>query len=426
MPSAASQETIDMVAPYLVSAGLPASLLAAMWSAIDAAGLTVVEKTAGTARVTLDATPSTRLMVDGMPGVYLVRVTDPDLGSVVWVERANGSAIERTAPVVTTPSEAALIADGTLAYAKLVNIATSTLLGRATAGSGVVEQLTLTAAGRALIDDADAAAQRATLSVAYGTTGTTVCVGNDARLADARTPTAHNQAWSTITATPTTLSGYGVATVTLTSTAGTAGSVYTVGNTVRYRDSGNVERLLLNATDNLANLTNAGTARANLGVGSLLSNNTASSATLTNPGANTETDFSLTYAFPADFWVVGKTVRVTASVEAAGGGLNTLLLRLKIGSVTLSATAGMTLTSTAQQHFASEWIVTCTAVGVSGTLVTTCPFSKRGPAALDDILEQTATVDTTAVGTGKVSATWSTALATNIGTLRRLTWEALN
>jgi len=86
----------------------------------------------------------------------------------------------------------------------------------------------------------------------------------------------------------------------------------------------------------------------------------------------------------------------------------------------------MTLTSTAQQHFASEWIVTCTAVGVSGTLVTTCPFSKRGPAALDDILEQTATVDTTAVGTGKVSATWSTALATNIGTLRRLTWEALN
>jgi hypothetical protein len=33
---------------------------------------------------------------------------------------------------------------------------------------------------------------------------------SDARLSDARPPTAHSQAWSTITATPTTLSGYGI------------------------------------------------------------------------------------------------------------------------------------------------------------------------------------------------------------------------
>lgn len=33
---------------------------------------------------------------------------------------------------------------------------------------------------------------------------------NDSRLSDARTPTAHNQAWSTITSTPATLSGYGI------------------------------------------------------------------------------------------------------------------------------------------------------------------------------------------------------------------------
>ena len=33
---------------------------------------------------------------------------------------------------------------------------------------------------------------------------------NDARLTDARTPTAHNQAWPTITATPTTVAGYGI------------------------------------------------------------------------------------------------------------------------------------------------------------------------------------------------------------------------
>ncbi len=45
---------------------------------------------------------------------------------------------------------------------------------------------------------------------AFGTGATNFCAGNDARLSDARTPTAHNQAWSTITSTPTTLAGYGI------------------------------------------------------------------------------------------------------------------------------------------------------------------------------------------------------------------------
>jgi hypothetical protein len=61
-----------------------------------------------------------------------------------------------------------------------------------------------------------------TLSVSYGTTSTTACVGNDARLSDARTPTAHNQAWSTITSTPTTLAGYGITDGQKTITSGTA------------------------------------------------------------------------------------------------------------------------------------------------------------------------------------------------------------
>ncbi len=48
----------------------------------------------------------------------------------------------------------------------------------------------ISAAGAALIDDPTAADQRTTMGVAYGTTGTTVCVGNDSRLSDARTPEA--------------------------------------------------------------------------------------------------------------------------------------------------------------------------------------------------------------------------------------------
>lgn len=40
--------------------------------------------------------------------------------------------------------------------------------------------------------------------------GQNVVKSNDGRLSDARTPLAHNQAWSTITATPTTIAGYGI------------------------------------------------------------------------------------------------------------------------------------------------------------------------------------------------------------------------
>ena len=47
---------------------------------------------------------------------------------------------------------------------------------------------------------ATAAEARAALGVAYGTAAGTVCQGNDSRLSNARTPTAHNQAASTITA----------------------------------------------------------------------------------------------------------------------------------------------------------------------------------------------------------------------------------
>lgn len=55
-------------------------------------------------------------------------------------------------------------------YAKIQDVsATDKLLGRSTAGAGVIEEITLTAAGRALIDDVDATAQRVTLGLAIGT-----------------------------------------------------------------------------------------------------------------------------------------------------------------------------------------------------------------------------------------------------------------
>lgn len=58
------------------------------------------------------------------------------------------------------------LADEAVTYAKLQNVsATDRLLGRSSAGAGDVEEIPLTAAGRALIDDADATAQRTTLGL---------------------------------------------------------------------------------------------------------------------------------------------------------------------------------------------------------------------------------------------------------------------
>lgn len=64
-----------------------------------------------------------------------------------------------------------------------LTLATDKLLGRATAGTGAVEEITCTAAGRALLDDVDAAAQRTTLgALAAGAVTTSGLTQNTDRL----------------------------------------------------------------------------------------------------------------------------------------------------------------------------------------------------------------------------------------------------
>lgn len=83
-------------------------------------------------------------------------------GSVTTAKLADGAVTTAKASNLGT----AALADGAVTYAKLQDVSgTDKLLGRSTAGAGDVEEITCTAAGRALLDDADAAAQRSTLGL---------------------------------------------------------------------------------------------------------------------------------------------------------------------------------------------------------------------------------------------------------------------
>lgn len=72
-----------------------------------------------------------------------------------------------TGDVTKTAGDTVLtIATDAVTYAKMQNVsATDKILGRSTAGAGDVEEIPCTAAGRALLDDADATAQRTTLGL---------------------------------------------------------------------------------------------------------------------------------------------------------------------------------------------------------------------------------------------------------------------
>lgn len=95
-------------------------------------------------------------------GAYTALTPELVDGSVTTAKLADGAVTTAKASNLGT----AALADGAVTYAKLQNTSGSNvLLGRATAGAGVVEEITCTAQGRALLDDADAAAQRATLGL---------------------------------------------------------------------------------------------------------------------------------------------------------------------------------------------------------------------------------------------------------------------
>lgn len=170
----------------------------------------------------------------------------------------------------------------------------------------------------------------------------------------------------------------------------------------------------------LATLTSAGRAliddadaaaqRVTLGV--LGFNAQTGGSTVSNPGAGVETAMSLTLTLPANFFTVGRAVRVMCDLTAAGAGANQTQFKLKAGSVVLSDCGSVSHTATTASQWRFEWVIVCTATGASGTLLTSCTNNERNGNGVGQILQQSATVDTTASITLQMSVTFSQTSAT--------------
>ncbi len=128
-----------------------------------------------------------------------------------------------------------------------LTMSTARLLGRTTAATGAIEEITVSTG---------LTFSAATLSVAYGSTASTACVGNDSRLSDARTPLSHVHGNITNAGAIGSTSGLPIITTTsgvlTTGSFGSAAGTFCQGNDSRLSDA----RTPLSHTH--GNITNAG------------------------------------------------------------------------------------------------------------------------------------------------------------------------
>ncbi len=162
---------------------------------------TQIGSTVSALRVT-SMTTAQRLALGNLIEGSLVFDSDFDslyiYSSGVWSAVGGGGGGPHTHPLADITDEGALaslssvdtaqIVNNAVTLVKLADLATDTVIGRATAGTGDPEALACTAAGRALLDDTDAAAQRATLGLAAVASSGSATDLSTGVLPDARMP----------------------------------------------------------------------------------------------------------------------------------------------------------------------------------------------------------------------------------------------
>ena len=173
-----ASETKKVTAKDLVTAGV--ALINA--SVIDIAKINQASTTKlGTASLADDAITAAKLADDSSVSTASAVPTSDNFEGRLWINTTDKTVkvydaaafadikVDADNYIALSVGTAAVASDA-ITYAKIQNVsATDKLLGRSSSGAGDVEEITCTAAGRALIDDADATTQRTTLGLAIGT-----------------------------------------------------------------------------------------------------------------------------------------------------------------------------------------------------------------------------------------------------------------
>ena len=152
--------TINIVDSGITQSKLASGSVAAI-NIVDSA-ITLVKMASGSVNTAqlVDSGITTAKIASGAVTIGKLSLSSGELSGAVITASSIPSGSYASGSIPT-----AAVEDNAIVFAKIQQVASGVLLGRASAGSGSVESITLTAAGRALLDDADAAAQRTTLGL---------------------------------------------------------------------------------------------------------------------------------------------------------------------------------------------------------------------------------------------------------------------
>jgi hypothetical protein len=174
------------------------------------------------------------------------------------------------------------LANAAVTYAKIQNVsATDRLLGRSTAGAGTVEEIPLTAAGRALLDDADAATQRSTLGLGAVAVASAITAAELADDAVTAAKLANNSSVDLITALP--VSGAFVGQIAL-NTDDSKAYIWNGSTWVNFKAAGSINTAVADNVDIIS--TTIATSGDQVTIGTSIDNSTAAAQFIAGPSGS--------------------------------------------------------------------------------------------------------------------------------------------
>ena len=154
-------------------------------------------------------------------------------------------------------------------------------------------------------------------------------------------------------------------------------------------------------------------------------------ATGTIANSTVETSISSTgigtLVLPANFFVIGKTLRIIARGFHSSAASPNITIKIKFGSTVMLTTGAVASANDTNAGFEILGNITCRTTGVSGTVFSQGSYQEMGatPKVFQMVNTATTTISTTSSQTITITAQWGTASASNTISLTNLTIEVL-